>query len=130
MLGAHVVSDTEKEQFRKETSNMTRCLWLLSFPECGVSPGGWGPLDTLLLLGALQWVKHRETGLLTDPFVLEHLWVGVFIPNPHYPGVDNKRPTNEGAWLGSPRVQDSGTYDLCAQKLGPNTPRPVGTGTH
>lgn len=53
MSGAHVVSDTEKERFRIETSNVTRCLWLPSFPERGVSPGGGGPIDTLLLLGAV-----------------------------------------------------------------------------
>lgn len=29
------------------------------------------------LLDAFQWAMPRETTLLRDPFVLEHLWVGV-----------------------------------------------------
>lgn len=135
MLGAHTVSDTETEQPWKETSNptgdrtslATLLPWRVgaALGSAGLSaPSTWYPPTP----GCLTVSVAQENQSPDRPFVPEHLCVGALIPNHRYPGVDNRSPRNEGACLAG--VQDSGTHDLCAQKLGPNSHRPVGLGTH
>lgn len=118
MSGAHTVSDTEREQPWKDTSNTTGDRTSLATPlpwrvgsvlgSVGLSaPSTWHPPTP----GCLTVSEAQENQSPDRPFVLEHLCIGALTPNHHYPGVDNRRPRNEGACLAgvtmSPGLRDS-----------------------